>query len=241
MKPPKFLKNIKIYTVAEKTKIAVISIVSLAFSWLLLLVFERALWQLGAYFSGFSGVIGWHGVSFYGSAETWNRKQVLALYLMPLFVLVILFLSLSFRKKLLFNKSNFYYLFISWFYTLLLVRVFFMPVVEIIHKSGVYYALLWMGFSRIEQWMAAAIAVVFYVVNLFRVSELFSQGLFITSKEPVKPGEILLQLVYIWGFPVIFFLPVSLAGFESRYFLLGIIVTILINLPVISNYKVIVK
>jgi hypothetical protein len=201
----------------------------------------------GSYLSDFQGNIKWHDFIFYATAKQWNFKQVLSLFLLPDLVFFIMYLVLSIRKKRFVDKPVLFHLFYSWFYLLLTVRVLFLPLWQIVDKNGVYYALSWLRISRTEQLITGMVLMTVYLLTVFRISTMFSSGLMVQTKRFLNKKIILPQLIFLWLIPflvftlLLFFFSGNQISFPNNYLIGGVAFILLVNIPVISNYKVIVN
>lgn len=212
------------------------------------LVFFFFKWT-GSIISGFNGMIKWNHFGIYTIAHTWVLKQVLALYLFPevaLLLLFLLFYLFFFRKLFVINRTPFVLFVFNWFYLVLMVTVFFMPLIQIIHGSGIYYSLSWLRLSRTDQLIIGMTLMILFLLNIFSVSSVFSKSLIVPKKQFVNSKDILQNLLYIWYLPVaiLFIVIYLISGGEIRFpvdFLIyGIVLSLIINSFYITTFKVIV-
>lgn len=206
-------------------------------------------WMLvsaGMYLSGFHGNIHWQPFTIQATAGHWTWQQVMFLYFIPYLTFLLLWLLFKARRKVMTDKPLFYHLFIAWLFLLLLVKVFFFPFWQVIYKSGIYYPLAWMGMTKTQQTGLAVFLLVLFIINAVGVSPLFGFALDKRGKTFLHPAEIRRQLFFLWLVPFVLF---SLFLFccagtimkPDAYLTGGIAVSLIINLPVISRYKVIVN
>jgi len=202
--------------------------------------------SLGAYISGFDGQIVWKPFIYYARAIHWSRFQVMALYLFPYLVLLVVFILLSFKWIFFRNYSRATRYTYAWLFFFIILWIFFLPIWDVYNKHGFYYALSWFGFSRLEQYLFGLITFLGYLYYLFHLSLFFSLCLDVPVNKFLNKRQIVNQLVYIWYLPVIIFtlLIYVVSGmkvlYPVNYFLIGIFVTTLINLPYIIRYRVII-
>jgi len=206
-------------------------------------------WMLvfaGMYLSGFHGNIHWGPFTVYATARQWTWQQVMFLYFIPYLAFLLLWLLFKAKRKVTTDKPLFYHLFVAWLFLMLLVRVFFFPFWQIIYKSGIYYPLAWMGITKTQQTGLAMFMLVLFVINAVGISPLFGSALDKKEKTFLRPAEIRRQLFFLWLVPIVLF---SLFIFccagtimkPDEYLIGGIALSLIINLSVISWYKVIVN
>ena len=201
----------------------------------------------GAYFSHFEGKIFWENFMFYGSSVKWYRKQVVLLYLLPYVVFLVLYFILFARKRAALNKSAYYHLFYGWGFGLMHVLVLFLPLWQILNKQGIYYAFSWLMLPYRDQVIVGLFLMIPFIYGILRISTAFSFVINTYKKSYLNRKDILNQLLYLWMLPflilaaVIFIASGFQLVFPLNYFLAGVFLSLLLNLPVIINYKVIVK
>ncbi len=231
----------------QKIALAIQSFLALMLAYTVFYFFQWAIVEIGAYLSGFNGTIVWNMCSFSARAGKWSRLQVMALYLSPVMVFFLIFLVFSFKPKFPVKWSKLVLFFYGWFYVLLLVRIFFVPLWEIVGKEGVYYALEWLRFYRPEQLFLAVILAILFIISLFNVSSLFSAGFIVSTGKFLKPKDIFPQLPYVWYIPLSI-LTIIIFVFSDLHFLpscitllMGILFLMAVNTPVVVRYQVLVK
>ncbi len=212
----------------------------------ILLVFQWVLKSLGAWISDFPGVLQWEGVNIKASSNAYQLKHVLWIYLFPYIGFVIAYFIISFKRRFPSMKPTWCHLIYAWTYSLLLISVFFLPLCEIVHRTGLYYALSWMYVNRLGQFLFGIVLILFFLVRIFRVSSVFSSNLSVDSGLFLKPAIIIKQVVFLWYIPYILLLVLVIIiapGFHlcNNCLQLGIIFALIVNTPLIVNYKVIVK
>ncbi len=231
----------------QKTALAIQSSLALILAYAVFYFFQWAVVEVGASFSGFKGTIVWDMGSFSARADHWNGIQIIALYLVPEVFFLLVLLLFSFKPKFPVKWSKSVLFFYGWFYVLLLVRVFFVPLREIVGKEGFYYALEWLYFYRWEQMLLVVIFIILLMVSMFNVSSVFSVGFIVSTGKFLKPKDILPQLLYVWYIPLSI-LTIIIFVFSALHFLsscitllMGILFLMAVNTPVVVRYEVIVK
>ena len=231
----------------QKWALALLSTVSLLLVFFLIQFFQWCFMQLGAYISDFEGQVIWNKFAITATSETWNFEQVMWIYLSPFAGFLVLYILLNLFPRHPLKMANWILLTYAWAFLLVLLMVFFMPITEIIQRQGIYHALNWLYFSRIEQAVVVIIVFFFLMFKLFSISALFSTSLKLPSFQMLEKKQIANQLLYLWYIPLfILSLIVFLASdlsipFPVNYFLSGIAITLFINIWVIRLYNVIVK
>jgi len=202
--------------------------------------------HFAAYISDFEGEIVWNYFTTTVNTESWSFKQVILMYLSPFASFLFLFILLNFLPKAK-QKNNTWLLFIyNWAYLLLLLKVFFMPIFEIINHKGIYHALNWLYFSRTEQFLFGIIMLLFFAFRIFRTASFFSRSLILPPYKFLKRKQIIAQLPFLWFIPFavlvlfVFILSNRNFVFPFNYFLTGLLFSLLINTWLISRYDVIV-
>ncbi len=201
----------------------------------------------GAYLSHFEGKIYWDKFMFYASSGKWYRRQIVLIYLLPYVVFLGIYFILFSKKRTALNKSNYYHLFYGWGYVLMHVLVMFLPLWQIINKKGIYYALAWLRLPYIDQIVLGVFLTILFLYGILRVSRIFSFLINSDDKIYLNRKEILNQIIFIWFLPFLILTSVIYVAsglqlvFPVNYFLAGVFLTLLLNIPVISGYKVIVK
>jgi hypothetical protein len=219
----------------------------LLMGFLILQLLEWFSLELAALFSGFQGHIQWNNFVLYAQDGQWNKGQFIFLFLTPGILFFILFLWFSISKRHMLDKPMRTVLWKSWFFLLLMIKALFLPMMEIIERKGIYFAVSSLGLSRSTQYEMAFFLLGLFIFNIPAISSMFSHGLFVKQKQFLAPKQILPQLVFLWLIPFMIFL--SIVYLVSRghlevsiiYYLVGIAGTLLINTPVISHYQVIAK
>jgi len=228
-------------------KMLMLSSLSLILAYTGLLFIIYSLVSIASYITGFEGVI---SLDFFGvkaNAQNWNIYQVLAIYLLPFLI----FLSInSFLRKLhKFPKeySNFTMLFYSWLYCLNLILLFFIPIWDVINKSGIYYALSWLNFTLLEQYFFGIIMMFIFLYKMFQISSVFSSALALDNSNFIQSKQIMSFLPFIWYIPVlifsllIFLLSPNPFNYPIIVIMGGLYFCIILNSFVIIRYRVIVK
>lgn len=230
----------------QRIKLAVLSVFALLVAMAIFQLLQWSMVHFGAVMSGFKGHIGWYGLKLVAYYDAWNLSHVLYLYLIPYIVfLAILVVMLSGRIKSS-NFPTFFGLLYNWSFLILIVWVLFLPLWEVVDQKGIFYALSWLGFSRMEQYAFGLIMMALFFIYLFRVSAMFSVNLLVPRKQYVDKASIRLQLVYLWYLPVValtiavLFLSQMKFSSPNNYFIDGVFVTILLNAFYIKSYDVIV-
>jgi len=231
----------------QKLNMAFISTLSLVFVFGVMQLLQWCFVFLGASFSGFEGQFVWEGFTIKINSTQWNMAEVLWIYLFPYFGFIIAYFILNLQRKHPINKPNWALMILNWAYLLIVIQVFFLPLWEIINYKGIYHALLWLNFSRWEQFVFGAFMMMIFIFRNFRVSSIFSSSLILPSNKFIRRSQILPQLIFLWLIP---FLALSVfvflgSGFvfsyPNNYFLSGILMVLIINVPLITKYEVIIK
>ena len=129
----------------------------------------------------------------------------------------------------------------------LLLNLFFMPMIDILTKHGIYHALNWLGVARYLQYIVGIVMILFFVYNSFNLSTLSSTLLNIPNNKLITSKKVLIQLLYIWYIPIaililiVFFSSNYTFPPDFLYFLSGLVFVILLNTWLISRYRVIVN
>ena len=202
--------------------------------------------SFGAFVSGFEGHIVWKPFIYYARALHWSHFQVMAIYLFPYLVLLTVFVLLSFKWIYFRNYSRATRFTYAWLFFFIILWIFFLPMWDVYNKRGFYYALSWLGFSRLEQYLFGLLTFMGYLYYLFHLSLFFSLCLDVPTSKFLNKRQIINQLIYIWYLPVLIFILLIyvVSGmkivYPVNYFLIGIFVTTLVNSPYISRYRVII-
>ncbi len=231
----------------QKIKIVLVSTGCLLAGVVLLQFTEWLFLILGAFVSGFQGHILWNDFVFYIQNNKWDQQQVVFLYLFPEILFFLLFLTFLVRKNHFKGKNRNFSIWNSWFFLLVMIKALFLPFWQIMKNRGIHYAFSWLGLSGTVQGDIGFFLLGLFFFYIFRMSSMFSYGLVIRENKFLKPRDILPQLFYIWLIPflifslVIYFISGRHLEFSIICCLVGIAGTLLINIPVISNYQVIAK
>ena len=231
----------------QKWELALLSTISLLPLFVLIQFLQWCFMQLGAYISDFEGQVIWNKFTIVATSETWNFEQVMWIYLSSFAGFLVLYIFLNLFPKQPFKMANWIMLNYAWAFLLVLLMVFFMPIIEIIHRQGIYHALNWLSFSRHEQAFVVIVLFFFLIYKLFRISTLFSTSLKLPSFQMLEKKQIGNQLLYLWYLPflILSLMVFTVSGFSIpfpvNYFLVGIATILFINSWIIRLYNVIVK
>ncbi len=179
-------------------------------------------------------------------SEYWNWRHVLWIYLFPYIGFVVIYTFLSLQRRISFNISRWLLLLRGWAFLLIIIIVFFMPLLEIMSKQGIYYALSWLYIDRSIQFIIGTLLWFYFMIRVFRVSSLFSSCMIIPHTRITSPSFITNQLIYLWYLPVLIVTVIKLVVTkfalysESNFLVAGILLIILTNTWLIRKYKVIV-
>ncbi len=222
------------------------SAINLFAAFILILLIKWVLMMLGAWVSGFPGYIKWDNLNPVALSKTWNLKQVLAIYLFPYMGLVIIYVIVSLKRRVPLKIPNQLQLFYSWLYTLLLVAVFLVPIGELFNKNGIYYALSWLYFYRLEKTAFVFLLMVLFAIRVFRISPVFSSSLLVQPYSFIRRRAVIKQLPFLWYIPyLLLFISVIVVSpgipLFNDWLLSGLLITLLLNTPLIIKYKVIIK
>jgi len=229
----------------QKFLLAGKSTLSLLLAWAFIQILQGGLLATGAFLSNFTGHIEWHLFIFNITAQQWHLKQVISLFLFPEIILLIILLPIRHNPTR--NQPEILRLFLGWTFLLILVKALWLPLWEIMHHKGIYYALSWLWLSPIYQYILGVVFIVGFLLIIFRISAVFSRVLRIRPNQFLKSRDILPQLIYIWYLPflillsVIFLISGMQVLFPNNYLMGGVAFALLVNTPYISSYKVIVK
>ncbi len=233
-------------SIKQMIAITLRSTINLLAAFVFMLLLNWMFTKMGAWFSGFPGVIEWDGLQIKAMSQTWNLKQVLGIYLLPYFGFVLIYLVFSIKRQVPIKLLPPIHLFFSWVYTLLIVAVFLVPVCELFYRNGIYYALSWLYFNRFEKILFVFVLLMLYMIRVFRISPVFSSSLNIQPYTFITGSLILKQLPFLWYIPyLLLFLSVivisSPFSLHENCLLTGLLFTLLVNTPLIAKYKVIIK
>jgi len=228
-------------------KTLILSSLSLLLAYTGLLFIIYSLVSIVSYFTDFEGVISLDFFGVIANAQNWNIYQVLAVYLLPF--LIFLTINSFLRKLHKFPKdySNFTLLVYSWLYCLNLILLFFMPIWDVINKSGIYYALSWLNFTLLEQYVFGILMLFIFLYKIFHISSVFSSALPLDNSNFIQSKQIMSFLPFIWYFPVlifsllIFLLAPNPFNHPIIVFMGGLYFCIILNTFLIIRYRVIVK
>jgi hypothetical protein len=135
----------------------------------------------------------------------------------------------------------------NWAYLLILVMVFFNPLLEIISHKGIYHPLNWLYVDRSIQLVIGIILWIFLIFRMFRIASYFSLNLIVPIDKHISSKQTTSQLIYLWLIPFLLF---SFFIFITTNFtflkpdlqlLSGILILLLINTWLIRRYQVIVN
>ena len=233
--------------IKQKIIATISSALALALIHFTLNIVQWFIMRLGASFSGFEGDIVYNTFNSMAWSEEWTLMQVLWIYLAPWLGLFFIYSGVNWRRKYPTSIKTTLQLVQSWAFALLLLQVFFMPLVDILTKKGVYHALNWLHIDYFIQIVVGIMMWLYFIFKVTNVSALFSTILDLPKKKPIKPKQILFQLPAIWYIPILFLtFVVYLSSNYSlptnfHYYLYGLIFIVIVNTLVISRYDVIVK
>ncbi len=230
----------KLTTIAKSTLCLITAFALLQFlQWVFMLI--------GAYFSSFEGQIKYDAGIISATAENWNLKQVVAIFLFPDIVFFLLFIFFFLQKIKYKHAHKLFSLFKGWLFLLITVKILFIPVLEIFNKKGIYYLFLWIDVSLTYQYVFALILLLYFLFNVFKFSAVFSLVIDVHSKQFVKPKFVLSNIILLWYIPALILSTLILVvskmqiTFPNDYFIIGLFVVIFINTFYVVNYKVIVN
>lgn len=201
----------------------------------------------GAYMSDFDGEIIWNISHITASSVHWSWNQVMWIYLAPYIALLFLFAIIKWKRKYPTSIHIFLQSFQSWAFLLLISYLFFMPMVDIVTKQGIYHVLNWLGIASYLQIIIGILLLMYFIVSSFNVSTLFSTQLEVPMDKLITTKQVMVQLPLIWYIPIALLTAVvyllSSYSFPPSfiYFLSGTTFIILVNTWLISRYNVIVK
>ena len=235
------------FSLKQKWGLTLMSTLSLLIVFFLIQLLQWFFVQLGAYISGFDGQIVWRAFTSVATSESWNFRQVIGMYFFPFVGFLLFYILLEMFQRHPRKMANWILLTYAWAFLLVLVMALFMPLMEIIKRQGIYHALNWLSFSRLEQLIFGVILAIFFIFKMFRISVLFSTSLQLPSFQFVEKRQITNQLLYLWFIPfvilaiiVFLFSDLSIPS-PINYFLAGIVIALFVNTWVIRLYNVIVK
>jgi len=201
----------------------------------------------GNYISGFDGEIYWELLTFRAFSKNWTRLQVVSFYLLPYIFFLIIFFIIHSKKNLFRKTGTFGKLFYSWLFLILQILVLFLPFFEILNRKGIYYALIWLKFTKTDLLIYIFLTLAFYFLTLFRNSANFSFSLSLPEGKVLQKKQISIQIIFLWFIPffiisfLILFITAFNIHFPVNYLLIGILLTLLLNTPYITTYNVLVK
>lgn len=210
-------------------------------------LFRWMIMSIGAHFSGFQGNIVLGVTNITAVSEHWTWSQVIWLYLAPYLAMLLLYAGINWSRKFPVTIPRWLQFIQSWAFILLLLNVFFMPMIEILTVRGLYHAFNWLGINRYLQFLFGIMMLLFFIYRSFNLSSLTSTLLTIPDNKLITPKKVLIQLPYIWYLPITFLVVVVflssnyLFPTNFNYFLYGLLFIVTINTLVISRYDVIVK
>jgi hypothetical protein len=227
-------------------KILLASTLSIMLMFFVLNLLKLLIMEVGANISGFDGDIIWCITNTTAVSDDWSWSQVMWLYFAPYLLLFFLYIGINWRQKLPIVIPPWLQMIQSWAYVLILMYVFFMPLIEVIYKYGVYHSLNWMGVDRYLQIIISSLLSLYFIYKALNVSKLFSTLLKVPIYEYIKPKQILCKLPYIWYIPFAFLFIIVLhfsnysLPMSFNYFVIGLSYMIIVNTWLISRYDVIV-
>lgn len=200
----------------------------------------------GLWISGYQIQLIWeHGILI-ARSPAWNVPQVLLVYLVPYSCLLILYLSISWKRLLSRFTHTWWRFFIGWTYAFLGLFVYFMPFWEMILQQDLYHAFNWLHISRSFQILFGLALWLLFLPRLFRVSQLFSVCIDIPD-QMLTPQKITCLLPALWYLPFLTLLLTLFLLFGIglltyyRYFFSGLFLVLLLNTALIRKYQVIVR
>jgi len=203
--------------------------------------------ELGAYLSKFDGYVIWSMSHIKATSDHWSWIQVMWLYFAPYIALLFLFAIIKWMRKHPSSIPPWLQLIQSWTFLILIVYVFFMPLVDVLTKKEIYHALNWFGIERIWQIIFGILMFLFFIYKAFNTSSLFSTLLNVTGDKLITPKQVLVQLPFIWYIPITLLTAVVYLSSNYTiptnfvYFLSGMALVIICNIWLISRYDVVVS
>ena len=126
--------------------------------------------ELGAYLSKFDGYVIWSMSHIKATSDHWSWIQVMWLYFAPYIALLFLFAIIKWMRKHPSSIPPWLQLIQSWTFLILIVYVFFMPLVDVLTKKEIYHALNWFGIERIWQIIFGILMFLFFIYKAFNTS-----------------------------------------------------------------------
>ena len=223
------------------------STIVMIFSFLMLRHLKLGLVYMGAMISGLHGEIIISNLMSNVISDNSSVTQVLLVYLIPFLVLVIITFIVGTKYHYPVKHSKLLVLVKSWFYVFLIIESFLLPIASIIIKSGVYYPLSMIGFSRFEQYLAAIILFVLYITGSAKSGPFFAVAIKNAKDVVTQKSAIVSQVLAIIVVPALGLILALLAyyGFnpnpESTTYIAGLIFSLALTAWQIINYDVIIR
>ena len=223
------------------------STIVMIFSFLMLRHLKLGLVYMGAMISGLHGEIIISNLMSNVISDNSSVTQVLLVYLIPFLVLVIITFIVGTKYHYPVKHSKLLVLVKSWFYVFLIIESFLLPIASIIIKSGVYYPLSMIGFSRFEQYLAAIILFVLYITGSAKSGPFFAVAIKNAKDVVTQKSAIVSQVLAIIVVPALGLILALLAyyGFnpnpESTTYIAGFIFSLALTAWQIINYDVIIR
>ncbi len=185
------------------TSLLINSILSLFFAFMIIVGIDIISSYVAIVVSGFNGDFTFGFLTLNTYSESWTTKEVLCIYLFPWLSNLAFYVFLSLRFNFPLKINHRYKMLYAWLFSLLLIKVFAMPIIEIYHKAGIYFALKYLNFSINELIIFAVMLVLYLLYRMFRVSAIFAM---IQYRFLPKSKRFSRFLLYVWIIPIVLFM-----------------------------------
>jgi|GEM_PF-1529009 len=201
----------------------------------------------GSWLSSLNGQVVIEGLFVTVNSTDWSIYQVLAVYLLPILILILLVIVLGRKYHYPGRLSKAVVLLKSWLYLFLIIEAFLMPAISIFIKTGIWHPLNWLGFTLIEQYLCAVVLLIFYIIGSLKLGPFFAaatenSSVLISDKKSITNQVLSLVVIPAIGL-IIFILAFTEFSLDTLMitYLAGLIFSVAVTVLQIVNYNVIVK
>ena len=223
------------------------STIVMIFSFLVIRFLKLGLLMVGTSISGANGEVMVSNLMSTVISDNSTVAQVLLVYLIPFLVLVIITFIVGTKYHYPVKHSKLLVLVKSWIYVFLIIEAFLLPIASIIIKTGVFYPLSMIGFSRFEQYLVAIILFVLYIMGSAKLGPFFAAAIGNYKGVVKQKSALVTQVLALIVIPALGLVLAILAyyGFnpnlESTTYIAGFIFSLALTAWQIINYDVIIR
>lgn len=200
----------------------------------------------GALVSQLDGFVTMDDFKIGAEANQWSTYNVLAIYLLPLVILLLLLTIVGKRYHFPIRRLKIFRLFKAWLYTCLIIIVYFESMWDLVLHNGIFYSISWLGFTELEQYALVLILLILFINGTAKLGPFFAvvlqNGGNISNNKPKLIRESISLIILPATFMILVLLGLGGFAFNSELvvYMIGIIISSGVAYWQILRYDVII-